>query len=624
MRSEFVTGISGLAKRLTSTPATTRESAITRMERGGALTHLMSSLEHLANGKERQAGGVNNWEITRDNSLVTSAAGRRFLDFIARPEATAAVHVARIAAAAAVLAPRSSPSLRTAANGALAASSVVMHPRHHYGTDGSDQVSFLASAAAFVARSAGKRTAVTDHVLWAVALQATLSYAVSGWAKLAGRSWREGTALSGVTRTMTYGDRRFWELTQRFPRLARLLGVSVLALECTFPLAYAARGRLANGYIAGTTAFHLGVGQVMGLGRFVPSFMSMHGPVQYTARPSSDTEVEGRRDDSLLRTSALVGAGLIALAVQTRQANRRRALAGRGDERQLELRDGNRITYRVTGTADESTPVFVLENAMLSTTEHWEWFVRALGDHGTVVTYNRPGYAGSTARRGTAIVVDDLVGGLTEVVEHVAADRPVVLVGHSLGGYIALRAVDRLDRAPLAVCLVDSTHSEELKRSPRQDLGAKSVSDGLSLITPTLAAGAGLLLEVPAWVRSMPREAQASMLAQYRDARMWRAAKREWHAILRDFRNPPRLPRSDVPILSLSAERTVVEDETQGAMHRELADLSSAGRHVVVRGADHDSIVTERHTAQVAVSEILEFVEVASSAHSDRAHEEVA
>lgn len=167
-----------------------------------------------------------------------------------------------------MLAPRSPSAAKIAANGALAASSFVLHPRHHYGTDGSDQVSFLASTAAFIARSAGMRTAVTDHALWTVALQATLSYAVSGWAKLAGRSWREGTAL-----------------------------------------------------------------------------------------------------------------------------------AGRRDELTLELRDGNRITYRVTGSTDQGTPVFVLENAMLGTTEHWEWYVRALGRHGSVITYNRPGYAASTAKR---------------------------------------------------------------------------------------------------------------------------------------------------------------------------------------------------------------------------------
>ena len=55
---------------------------------------------------------------------------------------------------------------RIAANGLLAASSWALHPRHHYGTDGSDHVSFLSSAAALIARTAGRRTAVSDHVLW--------------------------------------------------------------------------------------------------------------------------------------------------------------------------------------------------------------------------------------------------------------------------------------------------------------------------------------------------------------------------------------------------------------------------------------------------------------------------
>lgn len=592
---------------LFTAPTTTRAKAIDHMERASAATHLMSSLEHLANRKQRRKGGVNNWQVTRDSMLATSTPVRRFLDTVSKPVVTDCIHAARVASSLALLAPRSPAPVRIAANGLLAASSWALHPRHHYGTDGSDQVSFLSSAAALIARTAGRRTAVSDHVLWTVALQATLSYAVSGWAKLAGRSWREGTALAGVTRTMTYGDRRVWQLTQRFPRTARMLGASVLALECTFPLAYAAGGKFAKAYSAGTSAFHVAVGQIMGLGRFVPSFTSMHAPILYTAR-RTHASGDDSRNDAVPRTAAVAGLAIAIAAIAARQRNRRITLAGRGDERTLRLHDGNAITYRVVGDEADGSPVFVLENALLGTTEHWEWLVEALREHGVVVVSNRAGYGGSTAKKGTALTLDDLTDHLVQVAEHTAGSRPVVLIGHSLGGYLALEAANRLNRAPRAVCLVDSSHPDELKRSKRQELGAAALSEGLTLTAASLEAGAGLLLDVPDWVRGMPAAAQRTMLAQYRDARMWRAAKREWAAVLHDFGDTGPLSRTEVPVLSISADRTVREDDAQREMHTELAGLSSAGRHLVIPDADHDSLLTNPHHARATADEIVRFV----------------
>lgn len=151
---------------LFTAPTTTRAKAIDHMERASAATHLMSSLEHLANRKQRRKGGVNNWQVTRDSMLATSTPVRRFLDTVSKPVVTGCIHAARVASSLALLAPRSPAPVRIAANGLLAASSWALHPRHHYGTDGSDQVSFLSSAAALIARTAGRRTAVSDHVLW--------------------------------------------------------------------------------------------------------------------------------------------------------------------------------------------------------------------------------------------------------------------------------------------------------------------------------------------------------------------------------------------------------------------------------------------------------------------------
>ncbi|GAB2470257.1 alpha/beta fold hydrolase [Jatrophihabitans fulvus] len=595
--------------RLLAPPALDRATALTRMERVCALTHVMASAEHLARPQFRRPGGLNNWRISRDSSAFRSPAARRVLEVIGDERTTTAVHAARLAAAAAVLLP-GGRRRRLVADTALAASSLLLHPRHHYGTDGSDQVSFLVQAAAALARS-GRSPALTDACLWAVGIQGTMSYAVSGWAKLAGPSWRQGRALEGVARTMTYGDEWTWRLTHRFPLAARAVGASVLALECAAPVVYLGRGRLVKTYTLGVTAMHVGIARTMALGRFVPSFLSMHPAMAYTARRRGSTAADagGPRDDTVPRLFGLAVMAVAAQAVVQRRRNRRATLVGHGDEAELRTSDGNRLRYRRTGAVGAPGPVYVFENALLATPEHWGWVAEELGAQAEIVTYHRAGYGGSTADAGTALVLGDLVAHAVELVDAVADGRPVVLVGHSLGGYLAMRAaaVARSDVA--AVVLVDSSHPEELERSPRQSAGADTLSQTFPLIARSLDLGAGSLLAVPDWVRSLPQDGQAAALAQYRDSRMWRAGRREWAATLRDFRGGASLPRLSVPILGVSAAKTVQAEQVQRELHEEMVGQGAAGsRFEVIARANHDSILTDRAHAGTLVRLVRDFV----------------
>lgn len=594
----------------TSPPTTTRAQALARTERLSALTHLVSSLEHLASPAERRPGGMNNWEISREATLVSSAPARRLLDVVGRPGVTAGVHCVRVAAAAALLAPTRGRATRAGAGATLAGTSLLLHPRHHYGTDGSDQVAFLVQALGTLGRAAGGRHRVVDAALWTVGLQSTMSYAVSGWAKLAGPTWRSGRALEGVTRTLTYGDPRAFALVRSHPRAARAAGAAVLALESVFPLALLGRGRLARPLVAGVTTFHLSVARVMALGRFVPAFTSMHPAVLYVARDRAATAAPGvpERDDTVARLAAAAAVGLVSAAALTRRANAATVRAGRGDEQVLRTTDGNALSYRRWGRTGADTPVVLLESGLLSTPEHWEHLATHLAADAEVLTYHRAGYGPSTARPGTALVLDDLVGHAAELLAAVAPGRPVVLVGHSLGGVLALRTAVATSADVRAVVLVDSSHPDELRRSQRQAHGADGLTAAFPLMATSLELGLGGLLAVPGWVTSLPPAARATALAQYRDARLWRAARREWTATLRDFGSEPAAVAPGVPVLAVSAGLTLRQDEVQGELHRELAALGSPGRHEVLRGADHDTILSDARHAGALAALVTDFL----------------
>ncbi|WP_314172582.1 hypothetical protein [Streptomyces winkii] len=285
--------ISSAARRLLSSPVIGRERALTAAEQLSATAYLMSSLEILAAERDRQKGGLNNWDLARDNYTWAPPKVREALDFLARPDVTRWIHMARALASASLLVPGTSRHHRAAANGFLALTSVAVYPRHHYGTDGSDQLSFLVQSAAMVARIGGRQPALVDSCLWYVALQATLSYATSGYVKIASPVWRSGEALPGIMRTETYGDGKVYDLMRRYPKASRKLAHAVLAMECAFPAVFLANGRLTPAMLAGLGSFHVVNARVMGLSRFVWAFLATYPAILYVTQSRDSTRHGG-------------------------------------------------------------------------------------------------------------------------------------------------------------------------------------------------------------------------------------------------------------------------------------------------------------------------------------------
>jgi pimeloyl-ACP methyl ester carboxylesterase len=577
------------------------------MERFAAMTYLVSSAEYLARPADRRRGGFNDWSVARRVLLVRLPRATKIVDAIARPKVTEAVHVARMAAAAGLLAPLRGRR-RGLLGGLLATSSLALHQRHHNGTDGTDQVSFIVAASTALARAMQRSPARVDAVLWTVALQATLSYAASGWVKLAGPSWRSGEAIPGVTRTRTYGDPHMWRLLKRWPLLARGLGASVLAMECLFPAVYLAGGRLAPAWLHGTSFFHLVNARVMGLGRFVWAFSGLHPAVLYAS--------DGRRtdrDNTVPQATALLAAAGIAAGLLTQARRRSRVLAGHDGEERLTTTAGNELAFVRSGRRDRDRPVVILEHGLLSSPDFWHWTARALADRCEVVTYARAGYASSRYRKGRpGWAIDAAVDDLLELARHVRdGSRPVVLAGHSLGGWIALRAAARAPGVVDGVALVDSSHPAELQRSSRQAKGQEAVTQNLLLMGPSLALGLGPLLEHPDWIEHFPDELRKPILDEYRDPRMWVAGLREWRAVATEFEafSEGEVPPVECPVVAITAGLTAKLDPIQDELHREYAALNDRSRHVVVENVDHEGLLFQAKPARIVAGHISELLD---------------
>ncbi|WP_424216410.1 hypothetical protein ACN20G_30195 (plasmid) [Streptomyces sp. BI20] len=257
-------------------------------ERLSATTHMLSSLEYMVRKVDRQPGGLNDWTHTRAQVPARTKAMQTVRDLVAREPVTQALHGSRVLAAAVLVSPVRDNRVRMLANAWLAGTQVLIYPRHLFGTDGSDQVSFLVQTAAALGRAGGTDATRTAAVQF-IGAQTVLSYGASGWAKLPGDAWRNGDALAKIMRTQTYGDEWFFRQLDKHPAASRAICHLVLALECGFPLLLLRKGRYIDAGLLAMGTFHLANARFMGLSRFAWAFLATYPSVRALAKGTGET-----------------------------------------------------------------------------------------------------------------------------------------------------------------------------------------------------------------------------------------------------------------------------------------------------------------------------------------------
>lgn len=244
------------------------------VERACAITELIASAEYLADRKNRQYGGLNDWTYLRSQFPGGTAKIWSKFNETQAESVYVALHLLRIAHNAILLSPLASNGARAYCNLVQSASYLALQPRQFFGADGSDQLSFLGNAASALGRLGGSpttRKAASDFL----ALQVIISYFISGVVKSPGKRWARGNALEGVMATETYGDKQFYSFLQKYPRIGRIVTRGTVIVESLMPLAMLNETVL-KAALAMFGSFHLANARAMGLGRFVLPFVSTY------------------------------------------------------------------------------------------------------------------------------------------------------------------------------------------------------------------------------------------------------------------------------------------------------------------------------------------------------------
>jgi len=128
--------------------------------------------------------------------------------------------------------------------------------------------------------------------------------------------------------------------------------------------------------------------------------------------------------------------------------------------RQTPSSEGHSIEYSVHGDGPLG---IVLIHGWLEDRSFWRQQIPVLAEHQTVIAIDLLGHGGSAAQRTdrSSWSIDAFAKDLIAVVEQIPNEQ-LVLVGHSMGGQVALAAAPRLHSRVLGVVGVDSLHNAEM------------------------------------------------------------------------------------------------------------------------------------------------------------------
>jgi len=147
-----------------------------------------------------------------------------------------------------------------------------------WGRDGADEMTIIGTAATGVVAAglAAHSHAVASAGAWFAAAVLCVSYFASGAAKLGGAAWRNGTALSLVMQTRSYGHCRVASVIGRYRYLGMAASYLMMIGEIAFPVALVTPEPMSVMVLACGAGFHVLTAIIVRLNRFVPAFLASY------------------------------------------------------------------------------------------------------------------------------------------------------------------------------------------------------------------------------------------------------------------------------------------------------------------------------------------------------------
>jgi pimeloyl-ACP methyl ester carboxylesterase len=264
---------------------------------------------------------------------------------------------------------------------------------------------------------------------------------------------------------------------------------------------------------------------------------------------------------------------------------------------------GRRLHALLTGEECGRRPV-VLEAGLTAMSSCWAWVQEELSKSTRVLAYDRAGLGWSDPspepKDARSIARD-----LHRLLNAANFPRPFVFAGHSMGGIFG-RAYASLYPGDVAgMALIDASHPEQIERSPNIRKALRRFFWFLKA-TPYMASCGVMRIcgdfGMSAQAAGLPDLHTLVAKNFYSSARHMRATVREAEAWFTSVGQVKEQCFDELPLVAITAP----EKSMQGwlDLQKELSQISKCGRHVVIEGASHVTILTHKPYAQAVANEI--------------------
>jgi hypothetical protein len=150
---------------------------------------------------------------------------------------------------------------------------VLYNVRNSFGQDGSDQMLTIVLICLCLAHAASS-TLIKQMAIWFVCAQSLLSYLTAGFSKLAGKTWRNGSALIGINRTDAYGAHKLFFWFRQRPAAAKFMCWVIIVCECLCPALVLLGRPWVFIFLGMSVLFHLIIAVGMRLNTFFWAFLA--------------------------------------------------------------------------------------------------------------------------------------------------------------------------------------------------------------------------------------------------------------------------------------------------------------------------------------------------------------
>jgi pimeloyl-ACP methyl ester carboxylesterase len=268
---------------------------------------------------------------------------------------------------------------------------------------------------------------------------------------------------------------------------------------------------------------------------------------------------------------------------------------------------GRRLHALITGDHKGKLPI-VLEAGLTATSSCWAWVQDELSKTTKVLSYDRAGLGWSDPTRepkdARSIATD-----LHRLLDAAKFPKPFVFVGHSMGGIFGRAYASMFPNEIAGMALIDASHPEQIERSPNIKKALRRFFWFLKA-TPYMAS-CGVMkvcgdFGMSAQAAGLPDAHTAVAKNFFSNARHMRETVREAEQWFTSAGQVKEETLGDLPLVTLTAPEKCMHGWLD--LQKELSEISTRGRHVVVNGASHVTILTNRDFAKCVADEVVALV----------------